>query len=137
MLTSPLSPTSALQPLSLSSSMTGNSLPPGLRFPSGFQLGHHLIIFGTFLSQHLNNFSIWSLDLGAKGGVGIEEKVNKNREGLEWNRVDPGSVLQKGSWNRAVGWRNQVVVLGDRGLFVWLASTDLIHCADNLCRCRR
>ena len=94
--------------------MTGTSLPPGLRFPSGFQLGHHLLIFGTFLSQHLNNFSIWALDLGKRGGVGVEE-MKREGKGFEWMRVDPGSVLQRGSWNRAVGWKNQVVVLGDRG----------------------
>lgn len=35
-------------------------------------------------------------------------------ERLEWCRVDPGSVLMRGSWNRAVEWRGSVVVLGDR-----------------------
>ncbi|GAA6010553.1 hypothetical protein JCM11491_002963 [Sporobolomyces phaffii] len=115
LLSSPLSssPANRLEPLSLSNSMTGASLPPGLRFPSGFQIGHHLIIFGTFLSQHVNNFSIWALDLGAKGGVGVDEQIKRGR-GLEWMRIDPGNVLQKGSWNRAVGWKNNVVVLGDR-----------------------
>jgi len=88
--------------------MTGTSLPPGLRFPSGFQLGNHLIIFGTFLSQHVNNFSIWALNLGS----------------LEWSRIDPGNVLQKGSWNRAVGWKNNVIVLGDRERDI---ATDYDH----------
>jgi hypothetical protein len=101
--------------------MTGTSLPPGLRFPSGFQLGNHLIIFGTFLSQHVNNFSIWALDLGSKGAVGIEERI-KRGEGLEWIKIDPGNVLQRGSWNRAVGWRNNVVVLGDRGAHTFVIS---------------
>ncbi|GAA5912579.1 uncharacterized protein JCM6883_005311 [Sporobolomyces salmoneus] len=115
LLQSPLSsnPSSRLSPLSLSNSMTGHSLPPGLRFPSGFQLGHHLIIFGTFLSQHVNNFAIWSLDLGKRGAVGVGEQVKEGR-GFEWMKVDPGNVLQRGSWNRAVGWGNNVVVLGDR-----------------------
>lgn len=117
LLSSPLSSNSSnrLSPLSLSNHMVGSSLPPGLRFPSGFQLGHHLIIFGTFLSQHINNFSIWALDLGNRGAVGLAEQSKANGlEGLEWTRVDPGSVLQRGSWNRAVGWKNNVVVLGDR-----------------------
>ncbi|GAA5930359.1 uncharacterized protein JCM15063_004784 [Sporobolomyces koalae] len=129
LLTSPLSTSKPLDPLSLSASMTGSSLPPGLRFPSGFQLGHHLIIFGTFLSQHLNNFAIWALELGPQGAIGIERDRGARRNGanleingshrsgsgtLEWMRIDPGNVLQKGSWNRAVGWKNNVVVLGDR-----------------------
>jgi len=43
------------------------------------------------------------------------EEMKREGKGFEWMRVDPGSVLQRGSWNRAVGWKNQVVVLGDRG----------------------
>lgn len=125
MLRSPLcaKPSDRLASTSLSSSMTGGGqagqLPPGLRFPSGFQLGHHLVIFGTFLSQHVNHFAIWALNLGSaptstsRGALGGGGGANKSS--LEWTRVDPGSVLQKGSWNRAVGWKNNVVVLGDRG----------------------
>ncbi|GAA6059897.1 hypothetical protein JCM10212_005280 [Sporobolomyces blumeae] len=147
LLSSPLSPTSPLAPTPLSSHMTGTpSLPPGLRFPSGFQVGRHLVIFGTFLSQHFNHFSIWALDLGvpppraprpaatatgtstlsngernttesSPGEGSIGRSVSRALEagkGLEWMRIDPGNVLQRGSWNRAVGWGNNVVVLGDR-----------------------
>lgn len=70
--------------------------------------------FGTFLSHAVNNFSIWALDLGEAGGAKLLEKA-KAGEPLNWMRIDPGSVLSKGSWNRAVGWKNSVVVLGDRG----------------------
>lgn len=43
---------------------------------------------------------------------------------LPWARVDPGSVLSRGSWNRAVAWRNSVVVLGDRERDI---ATDYDH----------
>lgn len=114
LLASPLSASNPLEATSLSSSFSGTSLPPGLRFPTGAIVGHHLLVFGTFLSSAINNFSIWALDLGPGGASGIKERVEKG-EKLEWTRVDPGSVLAKGSWNRAVTWRNSVVVLGDRG----------------------
>ncbi|GAA5972224.1 hypothetical protein JCM3765_007353 [Sporobolomyces pararoseus] len=128
LISSPLTsdPNKRLLPKSLSSRIGGgggtggqSSLPPGLRFPSGFQIGNFLIIFGTFLSTNLNNFSIWSLNLGEKGALGLLQDNNDNNQSengsLEWMRIDPGSVLQKGSWNRAVGgWRNNVIVLGDR-----------------------
>ncbi|GAA6033989.1 hypothetical protein JCM8097_000636 [Rhodosporidiobolus ruineniae] len=114
LLSSPLASSPApLTPLSLSSSMSGPSLPPGLRFPTGTIIGHHLLVFGTFLSHAVNNFSIWALDLGPAGASGVRERIERG-ERLEWARIDPGSVLARGSWNRAVGWGNSVVVLGDR-----------------------
>lgn len=112
LLTAPFSPDYNLDATTLSSHMSG-SLPPGLRFPTGTIIGHHLIILGTYLSSSINNFSIWSLDLGSKGGEEVVESLRKG-ERLEWCRVDPGSVLMRGSWNRAVEWRGSVVVLGDR-----------------------
>ncbi|GAA5918084.1 hypothetical protein JCM5296_006755 [Sporobolomyces johnsonii] len=115
LVTSPLSSSSPLTPHALSSLMSGPSLPPGLRFPNGTIIGRHLLIFGTFLSQVVNNFSIWALDLGPGGGVGAQGMVEEGRgERMGWTRIDPGQVLARGSWNRAVGWRNNVVVLGDR-----------------------
>ncbi|GAA5901105.1 hypothetical protein JCM6882_006118 [Rhodosporidiobolus microsporus] len=112
LLASPLS-SEPLAPTSLSSSMAGPSLPPGLRFPTGTIIGRHLLVFGTFLSHAVNNFSIWALDLGAAGASGVREKIERG-EKLEWMRIDPGSTLARGSWNRAVAWGNTVVVLGDR-----------------------
>lgn len=113
LLDSPLSPT-PLSATSLSSSMTGSAFPPGLRFPTGTIVGRHLLVFGTFLSAAVNNFSIWSLDLGPGGAKGVKDRIARGDK-LEWMRIDPGSVLARGSWNRAVVWRNTVIVLGDRG----------------------
>ena len=84
---------------------SGPSLPPGLRFPTGAIVGGHLVIAGTFLSHALSCFAIWALDLAnhARGGK------------LAWAKIDPGGVMSGGaSWNRAVAWRNTIVVLGDR-----------------------
>lgn len=103
--------------------MTGPALPPGLRFPTGTIVGHHLLIFGTFLSQAVNNFSIWALDLGKGGGAGLIDSA-KEGEMLPWSRVDPGSILSRGSWNRALAWKNSVVVLGDRERDI---ATDYDH----------
>ncbi|BGP40240.1 hypothetical protein JCM10449v2_004198 [Rhodotorula kratochvilovae] len=113
LLESALSTSSPLAPTALSTCMTGAALPPGLRFPTGTIIGRHLLVFGTFLSSAANNFSIWALDLGPAGAKGVRERVARG-EKLEWMRIDPGSVLARGSWNRAVGWGNTVVVLGDR-----------------------
>ncbi|GAA5992678.1 hypothetical protein JCM11641_003906 [Rhodosporidiobolus odoratus] len=113
LLSSPLSSTSPLSATSLSSSMSGPSLPPGLRFPTGTIIGRHLLVFGTFLSQSVNSFSIWALDLGPAGAGGVKGRIERG-EKVEWLRIDPGAGLGRGSWNRAFGWGNTVVVLGDR-----------------------
>lgn len=112
-LSAPVAPQYPLDPTSLSSLMTGSSLPPGLRFPSGSVVGTHLLVHGTFLSNTVNNFAIWALDLGPAGGLGLKAKAAKH-EPLPWTRVDPGSVLQHGSWNRAFSWNSTIVVLGNR-----------------------
>ncbi|GAA5820360.1 hypothetical protein JCM11251_005592 [Rhodosporidiobolus azoricus] len=112
LLACPLSST-PLAATSLSSFMTGPSLPPGLRFPTGTIIGRHLLVFGTFLSHTVNNFAIWALDLGSGGAGGVKGRIEKG-EKLEWMRIDPGSTLARGSWNRAVAWGNTLVVLGDR-----------------------
>ncbi|KAE8246428.1 hypothetical protein A4X13_0g5796 [Tilletia indica] len=72
----------------ISSAMRGTMLPPGLRFPTGAVVGEHLIVSGTYLANTSQSFSIWSLHLPT----------------LIWTRIDLGSVLSTGSWNRAVVW---------------------------------
>ncbi|CAG8702695.1 8413_t:CDS:1 [Dentiscutata erythropus] len=83
-----------------STNMSGAFLPPGLRFPTGAILGHHLIISGTYLTNSSQTFSIWALNL-----------VN-----LFWIRIDTGSCFSQGSWNRGVlcDSTNQYIVLGHR-----------------------
>lgn len=83
-----------------SQAMGGNSLPPGLRFPTGAILGHHLVISGTYLAHSYQSFSIWALDL-----------VN-----MSWSRIDPGATLATGSWSRGVLWDvgNRFLIFGNR-----------------------
>ncbi|CAG8446377.1 5865_t:CDS:1 [Diversispora eburnea] len=83
-----------------SGNMTGATLPPGLRFPTGAILGHYLIISGTFLTNTNQTFSIWALNLA----------------NLVWLRIDTGSCFQQGSWNRGVLCEvlNKYFVLGHR-----------------------
>ncbi|KAF9898576.1 hypothetical protein BX616_003855 [Lobosporangium transversale] len=69
-----------------SQSMSGNLLPPGLRFPTGAIAGQHLVLSGTYLSQAQQSFSIWSLNLAS----------------LVWTRIDTGTVFSTGSWNRGI-----------------------------------
>ncbi|KAF9430324.1 hypothetical protein BGZ76_000883 [Entomortierella beljakovae] len=69
-----------------SHSMTGNLLPPGLRFPTGAIAGQHLLLSGTYLTNTQQSFSIWSLNLSS----------------LVWTRIDTGSVFNSGSWNRGL-----------------------------------
>ncbi|KZT43766.1 galactose oxidase [Sistotremastrum suecicum HHB10207 ss-3] len=83
-----------------SASMSGSSLPPGLRFPTGVICGTHLLIAGTYLAHSFQAFSIWALNL----------------ETMEWSRIDPGAVLATGSWSRACLWteKNQFLIFGNR-----------------------
>ncbi|KAG9284694.1 hypothetical protein G9A89_002925 [Geosiphon pyriformis] len=83
-----------------SANMTGAFLPPGLRFPTGAILGHHLIISGTYLTNSIKTFSIWALNLA----------------NLVWSRIDTGSCFNFGSWNRGVlcEENNTYIVLGHR-----------------------
>ena len=105
-----------------SSSMTGTSFPPGLRFPTGAILGTFFIVAGTYLSQTYQSFSIWALDL-----------IN-----MTWSRIDPGSALASGSWFRSCLWAsaNKFVVFGNRhGNLVEdynrrLLSWDHVTCID-------
>lgn len=83
-----------------SSYMTGSAMPPGLRFPTGHTLGHHLILAGTYLSPQSHSFSVWTLDLGT----------------LTWSRIETGAVFSTGSWNRGVLHErtNRFLVFGHR-----------------------
>ncbi|KAG1249844.1 hypothetical protein G6F68_013117 [Rhizopus microsporus] len=80
--------------------MSGVSLPPGLRFPCGYLLGHHMIMTGTYLTPTLKAFNLWALNL----------------TNLVWVRIDVGSVLAQGSWNKGVLYenKNQFIIFGDR-----------------------
>ncbi|CAO3593261.1 unnamed protein product [Absidia cylindrospora] len=69
-----------------SSFMTGSTMPPGLRFPTGHTLGHHMILAGTYLSPQSQSFSIWALNLGT----------------LTWAKIETGAIFSTGSWNRGV-----------------------------------
>ncbi|KAG8899120.1 hypothetical protein FRB99_006910 [Tulasnella sp. 403] len=83
-----------------SDAMTGVSLPPGLRFPTGAILGSHLIIAGTYLAHSYQSFSIWALDL----------------QTMAWMRIDAGTTLASGSWSRGVLWpaQNKFLIFGNR-----------------------
>ncbi|KAK9898655.1 galactose oxidase [Cystobasidium minutum MCA 4210] len=101
--------TSSICPLS--EYMTGTpSLPPGLRFPTAAMVGTHLVLTGTLITQQVSSFAIWTLDLSK---AVTPEDVLK-RPSLAWQRIDAGHALRSGSWNRAVAWKNSVVILGDR-----------------------
>ncbi|KAG8855046.1 hypothetical protein FRB96_007241 [Tulasnella sp. 330] len=83
-----------------SDAMTGHSLPPGLRFPTGAILGTHLIVAGTYLAHSYQSFSVWSLNLLT----------------LVWSRIDAGTTLSTGSWSRGVLWpsENKFLIFGNR-----------------------
>ncbi|KAG0145510.1 hypothetical protein CROQUDRAFT_658580 [Cronartium quercuum f. sp. fusiforme G11] len=116
----------------LSHSMTG-LLPNGLRFPTGTMIGTHLIVSGTSLNpdklpDQLDCFAIWALDLSQSNHKHVPIKVphstrpevsthNNTQFGsgkVVWQRIDPGRIMMSGSWNRAVGWGNCLIVLGDK-----------------------
>jgi hypothetical protein len=84
----------------VSPEMTGNTLPPGLRFPSGDILGHHLILAGTYLTPSHRSFHLWALNLSS----------------LVWTRIETGAVLARGSWNRGLLYqeKQKFLVFGDK-----------------------
>ncbi|KAI8365372.1 uncharacterized protein BYT42DRAFT_505692 [Radiomyces spectabilis] len=84
-----------------SSLMDGSVMPPGLRFPTGYVLGNHLIVAGTYLSPQVQSYTVWSLNLST----------------LVWARVETGPVFNSGSWNKAVLHEetNRLIVFGHRG----------------------
>ncbi|KAF7726240.1 hypothetical protein EC973_008950 [Apophysomyces ossiformis] len=95
------SPASVSSPIEdCSSFMTGSVMPPGLRFPTGHTLGHHLILAGTYLSPQSQSYTIWALNLGT----------------LTWSRIETGVLFGSGSWNRGVLHENtnRFLVFGHR-----------------------
>ncbi|GAC72899.1 kelch repeat-containing proteins [Moesziomyces antarcticus T-34] len=105
----PLTPSQASAPASSgpfvsmqdrSNHMGGVTLPPGLRFPTGALLGPYLLISGTYLANATQSFSIWALHLPT----------------MVWSRIESGSALSTGSWNRALLWpaKNRLVVVGHK-----------------------
>ncbi|RCH82915.1 hypothetical protein CU098_004300 [Rhizopus stolonifer] len=95
---SPLSPSSGFK--DHSKDMSGESLPPGLRFPSAHLLGQHLILAGIYLTPTVHTFQIWALNL-----------VN-----LTWIKIDIGPTLAHGSWNKSVLYekKQQYMVFGNK-----------------------
>ncbi|KIY68308.1 galactose oxidase [Cylindrobasidium torrendii FP15055 ss-10] len=83
-----------------SNAMSGTTFPPGLRFPTGALLGHHLIIAGTYLAHSYQSFSIWALDL----------------QTMQWSRIDPGKAVETGSWFRGClsAHNNKFYIFGNR-----------------------
>ncbi|KAJ7642217.1 hypothetical protein FB45DRAFT_1054492 [Roridomyces roridus] len=84
----------------LSESLSGPSLPPGLRFPSGAIQGTHLIVGGISLgpsSRFQSTFALWALDLHTM-------------------HFSPIETLDTGSWLHGVLWAsaNKFIVFGDR-----------------------
>ncbi|KAH8555287.1 hypothetical protein BGW37DRAFT_418213 [Umbelopsis sp. PMI_123] len=83
-----------------STEMSGSTLPPGLRFPSGHMLGYHMILAGTYLTPQHQAFQLWSLNIS----------------NLIWTKMETGASLSSGSWNRGVLHEscNQFLVFGNR-----------------------
>lgn len=111
-----LSPKSAEQPeletVDVTSQMGGIVLPPGLRFPFGAILGHHLVIAGTYLSASVQAFAVWALDLRTYTWRRLEAFALDG----PGTRVDVGDARPGGSWNRAVCWedKNRLLVFGNK-----------------------
>ena len=111
MISAPSSPDYQSSVIPLSEFMVGSpSLPPGLRFPTASMVGTHLVLTGTLITQQISSFAIWTLDLN---GATTPNQASE-RPTLVWQKIDAGHALKTGSWNRAVTWRNSVVILGDR-----------------------
>lgn len=83
-----------------STAMSGTVLPPGLRFPTGHILGHHMILAGTCLTPASQMFQLWALNLA----------------NLVWTRIDSGAILSSGSWNRGILHEagSRFLILGNR-----------------------
>ncbi|GAA5926440.1 uncharacterized protein JCM15063_000277 [Sporobolomyces koalae] len=98
--------------LSLADRMTGlPSLPPGLRFPRLYSCGSRsLVLSGADVREDHAEYATWTLDLGERGGSG----TLRSDERLIWKRIPVDRLLSRGSWGPAVGWRNTLVVLGDK-----------------------
>ncbi|CAM0142968.1 hypothetical protein VKS41_006281 [Umbelopsis sp. WA50703] len=92
--------TSQFQVRDRSTEMSGSTLPPGLRFPTGHMLGYHIILAGTYLTPQKQAFQLWSLNVSS----------------LIWTKMETGATLTVGSWNRGVLYeaQNQFLVFGNR-----------------------
>ncbi|CAO3642438.1 unnamed protein product [Cunninghamella blakesleeana] len=81
-------------------------LPPGLRFPHGEVIGQYLLLSGTFLNsnqssqQEIQSHSIhlWAFHL-----------LNHT-----WTKIDTGTKLLNGSWNRGIHYKNQWYLFGNK-----------------------
>ncbi|GAA5901482.1 uncharacterized protein JCM6883_000225 [Sporobolomyces salmoneus] len=98
--------------LSVADRMGGtSSLPPGIRFPRLYSCGsRHLVFSGASVEVDQAECVIWALDLGERGGSG----ALKTDERFIWKKLSVEKLLGNGSWGSAVGWRNTLVVLGDK-----------------------
>ncbi|GAA5912223.1 hypothetical protein JCM5296_005451 [Sporobolomyces johnsonii] len=98
--------------ISLSDRMVGEpSLPPGIRFPKIYSCGsRYLILSGAHVGSNRAEYVLWSLDLGEHGGAG----ALKGGEKMPWTQISVDKALESGSWGTAVGWRNTLVVIGDK-----------------------
>lgn len=79
---------------------SGQTLPPALRFPEGFIIGKHMVISGVYISNNVQSYCLWSLNL----------------DNNTWSRIDTGSSFARGSWNRGMihPTSNQFLVFGHR-----------------------
>ncbi|ORY86080.1 hypothetical protein BCR37DRAFT_203478 [Protomyces lactucae-debilis] len=89
----------------LSNRLCGQTLPPGLRFPSGYRCGQrYLVVSGVYMLAHDQSLELWLLDL----------------DDLSWIPIDTGTVGSKGSWNKGCfcDYDNTFMMLGnmDRSL---------------------
>lgn len=99
--------------LSVSDRMSSSSsLPPGIRFPRLYSCGsRHLILSGANVGVDKAEYAVWALDLGERGGSG----ALRTDERFAWKRLAVDKLLGGGSWTQSVGWRNTLVVFGDKG----------------------
>ncbi|GAA5973949.1 hypothetical protein JCM11641_001237 [Rhodosporidiobolus odoratus] len=98
--------------LSLADLMSGEaSLPPGLRFPHAYICGRHLVLSGAHIGVNRGELAVYSLNLGANGSSGAS-----NGDKMLWSRIPVDKVLGTGSWGPAVGWKNTLVLVGDKSI---------------------
>jgi len=91
------------------------NLPPGLRFPYASIIGNNLVIAGTYLSAHEQEYTVWVLDLRKAKWRKIEAMV-LGSGGRAATPADAES-LGGGSWNKAVTWEEagKLMVFGNKG----------------------
>lgn len=96
--------------------MTSRSqaLPPGLRFPFASIIGSHLVIAGTYLSAHEQEYIVWALDLTKGRWRKIDAMVlaSSGKAGIGGDSESLGG----GSWNKAVAWEEagKLMVFGNK-----------------------